>query len=67
LAVLQYSRREIADDVLSDEFQNELGLESISAAQLSRKHNQVNPVLLEQVFTELVNRIQSQAGYFKRM
>lgn len=57
--------REIADDVLSDEFQSELGLDSISAAQLSRKHNQVDPVLLEQVFSELVNQIQSQAGHFK--
>ncbi|WP_244209271.1 DUF4372 domain-containing protein [Paenibacillus ferrarius] len=42
--------REIADDVLSEDFQKELGLESISAAQLCRKHNQVDSTLLEQIF-----------------
>lgn len=57
--------REIADDVLSEEFQKELGLNSISASQLSRKHNQVDACLLEQVFSELVTRIQRQAGSFK--
>jgi hypothetical protein len=49
--------REIADDVLSKDFQQELGMASISAAQLSRKHRQVDSALLEQVFTELVQRI----------
>jgi IS4 transposase len=49
--------REIADDVLSKDFQKELAMESISAAQLSRKHRQVDPALLEQVFMELVLRI----------
>ncbi|SDN93836.1 protein of unknown function [Paenibacillus sp. yr247] len=45
--------REIADDVLSEEFQKELGLESISASQLTRKHNQVESTLLEQIFADL--------------
>ncbi|MEI7028450.1 IS4 family transposase, partial [Paenibacillus sp. y28] len=54
--------REIADDVLSKDFQKELQMNSISAAQLSRKHNQVNPVLLEQVFMELVLRIRQSAA-----
>lgn len=49
--------RHIADDVLSKAFQQELGLTSISAAQLSRKHKQVNPELLQQVFERLVKRI----------
>jgi IS4 transposase len=49
--------REIAADVLSLDFQQELGLSSISASQLSRKHNQVDPALLEQVFTELVVQV----------
>lgn len=49
--------RHIADDVLSKAFQRELGLTSISAAQLSRKHNQVDPDLLQQVFERLVKRI----------
>jgi IS4 transposase len=49
--------REIAADVLSKGFQRELGFQSISASQLSRKHNQVDSGLLEQVFMELVLRI----------
>ncbi len=51
--------RHIADDVLSYAFQQELGLTSISAAQLSRKHKQVNPDLLQHVFERLVRRILS--------
>ncbi|MFN0221987.1 DUF4372 domain-containing protein, partial [Paenibacillus sp. KR2-11] len=51
--------REMADDLLSKDLQKELGLNSISAAQLSRKHNRVDPRLLEQVFSELCSRIQS--------
>lgn len=47
----------IADDMLRKPFQRELGLESISVAQLSRKHNQVDPNLLQQVFECLVRRI----------
>lgn len=54
--------RDIANDVLCRNVQHELGLPSISAAQLSRKHNQVEPILLEQVFNQLVKRIHSQAN-----
>jgi hypothetical protein len=49
--------REIADDVLHEDFQRELGLESISAAQLSRKHNRVDSVLLEDIFMHVVHQI----------
>ncbi|QKS45216.1 IS4 family transposase [Paenibacillus cellulosilyticus] len=49
--------RHIADDVLCKAFQRELGLTSISAAQLSRKHKQVDSELLQQVFERLVKRI----------
>ncbi|WP_155971452.1 DUF4372 domain-containing protein [Paenibacillus sp. Soil522] len=51
--------RHIADDVLSKAFQQELGLTSISAAQISRKHKQVNPDLLQEVFERLTRRILS--------
>jgi len=51
-----------ADDVLCQDVQREIGLESISAAQLSRKHNGVNPALLEQVFASLVARILSNSS-----
>lgn len=49
--------REIADDVLHEDFQRELGLESISAAQLSRKHNRVDSTLLKDIFMHLVRQI----------
>ncbi|WP_281272436.1 IS4 family transposase [Paenibacillus sambharensis] len=54
--------REIADDVLSKEFQRELGLESISAAQLCRKHSRVDPDLLQQIFERLAKQILSKHG-----
>ncbi|MGG2198117.1 MULTISPECIES: IS4 family transposase [Paenibacillus] len=54
--------REIADDVLSKDFQQELGIQSISASQLSRKHKQVDSALLEQVFTELVSQIRQSTA-----
>lgn len=54
--------RDIADDVLCEDIQKELGLETISAAQLCRKQNQVDPALLEQVFASLVERIHSQSS-----
>ncbi|WP_240422191.1 IS4 family transposase [Paenibacillus periandrae] len=54
--------REIASDLLSKDFQQELGLSSISASQLSRKHNQVDPALLEQVFTDLVVQVRQSTA-----
>jgi hypothetical protein len=49
--------REIAADVLCEDFQRELGIQSISASQLSRKHNQVDSSLLKHVFKSLVLQI----------
>jgi hypothetical protein len=49
--------RHIADDVLCEAFQEELGLTSNSAAQLSRKHDQVYPELLQQMLERIVKRI----------
>ncbi|MGF9821687.1 IS4 family transposase [Brevibacillus agri] len=54
--------RAIADDVRSKEFQQELGLSSISPAQLSRKNNRVDPALLEEIFVDLVRQIQKASG-----
>ncbi|MED3501748.1 IS4 family transposase, partial [Brevibacillus agri] len=54
--------RAIADDVLSKKFQRELGLSSISPAQLSRKNNRVDPALLEEIFVDLVGQIQRHSG-----
>jgi hypothetical protein len=52
--------RHIADDVLCEDLQRELGLTSISAAQLSRKHKQVDPALLRHVFEHLAQRVISR-------
>ncbi len=49
--------RAIADDALGKKFQRELGFTSISASQLSRKHQQTHSELLQRVFTDLVQRI----------
>jgi IS4 transposase len=61
--------RAIADDLLQEEFQKEVGLESISAAQLSRKHRQVHPTLLAGIFQDLVaelHRRTQSTTHFKR-
>ena len=52
------SLREIADDTLDEDFQRKLGFTSISASQLSRKNNQVDPSILENIFLKLVEQIQ---------
>lgn len=48
-------------DALNEDFQQELGLTSISASQLSRKHKAVSPDLLSEVFVDLVRQIRLQA------
>ncbi|MFD0717715.1 IS4 family transposase [Paenibacillus sp. GCM10027626] len=58
--------RHIADDLLCENLQRELGLESISAAQLSRKHNQVDPELLQLVFEQLARLVLSRQGALAR-
>jgi IS4 transposase len=52
--------RAIADDALNEDFQQELNLTSISAAQLSRKHRQVSTDLLSEIFVDLVHKIRLQ-------
>ncbi|MGG4145527.1 IS4 family transposase [Paenibacillus algorifonticola] len=54
--------RHIADDVLGEDLQRELGLTSISASQLSRKHKQVDPELLRHVFERLAGQVLSRQG-----
>jgi hypothetical protein len=50
--------RAIADDVLQEEFKRELNLDSISAAQLSRKNNRVSSEILADIFYNLVSQIE---------
>lgn len=54
--------RHIADDVLCEDLQREIGFTSISASQLSRKHNQVDPELLRHVFERLARLTLSRQG-----
>ena len=56
------SLREIADDTLDKDFQKKLGFTSISASQLSRKNNQVEPSILEDIFLKLVEQIQDYSS-----
>ncbi|WP_202081586.1 hypothetical protein [Caldalkalibacillus salinus] len=45
----------ISDGLLDEDFQVELGLDSISASQLSRKNNEVDTSLLAKLFLEVLD------------
>src|SRR5690625_4297618 len=49
----------ISDALLDEHFQEALRFESISASQLSRKNNEVDPAILATIFLDLVGQIQS--------
>lgn len=51
------SLHEISDSLLDDKLQESLGFESLSASQLSRKNNRVNPIVLSTIFMDLVTKI----------
>lgn len=55
--------RDIAADALNEEFQDVLGFTSISASQLSRKHNQVDPATLVTLFLDLACQIRPHTQY----
>ncbi|MBA4538866.1 IS4 family transposase, partial [Bacillus aquiflavi] len=52
------SLEEISDALLDEDLQKILGFESISASQLSRKNNNINPLILSHMFLDLVWKIQ---------
>jgi len=53
----------MSDTLFDDDVQQELGLDSISVSQLSRKHRTVEPNLLAAIFYQLVDQIRhSQPG-----
>ncbi|MET3209186.1 UNVERIFIED_CONTAM: hypothetical protein ABIC26_002130, partial [Paenibacillus sp. PvR008] len=63
-AQLQQHRglRDIVADIQHHEgFHSELGMDSISTSQLSRKNNKVSPELLQQLFCDLVGQISKQS------
>jgi len=47
----------INDALLDDNFQKAVGFESISASQLSRKNNELDPSILATIFLDLVSQI----------
>ena len=48
----------ISDALLDEDLQETLGFESISASQLSRKNNELEPEILSTFFLDLVSKIQ---------
>lgn len=48
----------MSDALLNEDLQKTLGFESISASQLSRKNNEINPAILSTIFLDLVYKIQ---------
>ena len=59
------SLRAISDSVIEDELQEAVGLDSISASQLSRKNQEVNPSIFANLFLELVQKIQGNKQHRK--
>jgi IS4 transposase len=51
------SLEEMSDALIDDGLQKALGFESISPSQLSRKNNEINPVILSHLFLDLVCKI----------
>src|SRR5699024_8559455 len=49
----------MSDALLDDDLQKALGLESISASQLSRKNNEIDSSIFANLFVDLVSQIQS--------
>src|SRR5699024_2205279 len=56
----------ISDALLDEDFQQALGFRSISASQLSRKNNEVDPSILATVFLDLVSQIHTHQNQSRR-
>ena len=57
----------ISDALLDEDFQQALGFQSISASQLSRKNNELDPSLLSTIFLDLIHRIHGHHHQVKRV
>ncbi len=53
----------LSDALLNVDFQKAVGLKSISASQLSRKNNEMDPAILAELFLDLVYQIR---GYHNK-
>lgn len=47
----------MSDALLNEDFQKAVGFKSISASQLSRKNNELDPAILATIFLDLVSQI----------
>src|SRR5690625_234009 len=57
----------ISDALLDEDFQKVLGFRSISASQLSRKNNDLDPSVLATIFLDLVHQIHQHHHRMKRV
>lgn len=57
----------ISDALLDDNFQKAVGFESISASQLSRKNNELDPSILATIFLDLVSQIHAHNNQTRKV
>src|SRR5690625_1028899 len=57
----------ISDALLDEDFQKAVGFDSISASQLSRKNNELDPSVLATIFLDLVHQIHQHHHRMKRV
>ncbi len=57
----------ISDALLDEEFQKAVGFDSISASQLSRKNNELDPTVLSIIFLDLVSQIHTHHNQSKSL
>ncbi|WP_077702820.1 DUF4372 domain-containing protein [Virgibacillus dokdonensis] len=58
------SLEEMSDALIDDGLQKALGFESISTSQLSRKNNEMNPMILSHLFLDEVKVLQNKTFHF---
>src|SRR5690625_2219529 len=57
----------ISDALLDEDLQKAVGFDSISASQLSRKNNEIDPVILATIFLDLVSQIHAHHNQARRL
>src|SRR5699024_10000794 len=57
----------ISDALLDGDLQKAIGFESISASQLSRKNNELDPSILATIFLDLVSQIHVHTNQAKNV
>lgn len=56
---------DIQTKLLNDDLQREVGFDSISISQLSRRLNSINPAIFQRLFLDLVAKIHEKTNYAK--